>query len=202
MIMINLIPPERFILREVRHRIRLWVCRLGVSVVFLGAVYIGFLHLVSSRDAEVQQLTAKCALLQERFLRAESLVGERDRLARRREAIWSIRDDHPAGWYLEILGKCLTPDGYLTFLELDRCTPQESDQRQSRDAEPSAANLRIRGRASGHEQVGEILRNLAVSSAFSDVGLITVKEPRRSPGAREVQFELRCALAEEVAPGQ
>lgn len=196
---INLIPPDTLLRRDMNRRIRWWARRLGIGLLFLGLLYAGLLHLASGREAEVEQMTSKYALLRERFRRAESLVGERDRLAKRRAAIRSLRDDRTTGWYLEVLGEKLTAGSYLDLIILDRRVSAGSNQARRGKTDQYAMHLKIRGWAPGHGQVGEIIRRLVDSETFGDVNLISVREPRGLRGRGEVEFELQCRLSEEGA---
>jgi hypothetical protein len=197
MTVINLIPPERLEQRESRRCLRTWALRLIAGFAILALAYGGLSHLAARPSEERERLANRHAHLQDRLQQAQNLIRERDRLSRARSAIGSIRESRPAGWFLEVMGEALTKEAYLVQFTLDRSRQDESAPSRSSDEERSAT-LRLRGRAPGHRQVGEILRRLATSGAFAEVDLVSATEPRRgSPSTGEIEFELLCTLTEE-----
>jgi Tfp pilus assembly protein PilN len=205
MSMINLVPPSILAARAVRRCLQRWVLTLGLTVALLLPAYIALVRLAAARQAEVHRLTGQCTLLQQRLQGAEGLIQERDRLALRRAVVERMSARDPAAGLLEMLERALTPDSYLTVLTLERRDPPDPDA--STDAPPSAAaaasTLRLRGRAPGNQQVGEMLRRLAAEPALREVTLVSATDPGSEIGPSEVEFELLCTLADgarSVAP--
>lgn len=192
---INLIPPGVLAQREARKRLRQWAVRLGLTLTLLGPSYVALSRFATARQAEVRALTGRCALLQERLKGAEGLIQERDRLAQRRAVVEQMRDRQPTAQLLEILGQTLTPDSYLSLVSLERCEPPDPEEREGNPQEPCWSTLRLRGRAPGNRQVGEIIRQLAASPVMQEVTLVSVSDPAQE-GQTAVEFELLCALAD------
>jgi len=189
---LNLIPPDLLARREARRLLRFWAWRVGASVLLLGGLFFLLNEVAADRFAEVEQISGRYDDLQGRLRSAEDLILERDRLAERRAVIDLIRDEHPADAFLFALGEALTPDSYLTFLELRRCAPAGEE---TGDA-PCRATLRIRGQAADHGRVGAILRGLGRAPRFADATLLSVHEPQRSGADRAVEFEITATLRE------
>ena len=205
MSMINLVPPPILAARAARRCLRRWTLTLGFAVALLLPVYIALAHLAATRQAEVHRLTGQCSLLQQRLQGAEGLIQERDRLALRRAVVEQMSARDPAAGLLEMLDRALTPDSYLTVLTLERHDPPdvEASADQNTPAATTASTLRLRGRAPGNQQVGEILRRLAAEPALREVMLVSATDPGSEVGPSQVEFELLCKLADgarSVAP--
>lgn len=193
---INLIPPEILERRAVRLRCRWWGVRLGILATALAVVYLGILHIAAGSNSEVQETVDRYARLQERMRQAENLIAERNRLAERREAIASLRENQPAGLLFEEIGEVMPPEVYLRLLTLDRpsVVGVGSERRYQEGAKPSS--LRLQGYAAGHQQVGDIIRRLRNTGHFTRVDLLSVGESNGQSKVADVQFELSCLLAE------
>jgi Tfp pilus assembly protein PilN len=196
---INLVPSAVLEARAVRSRLRHWLTRLGLIVALLAPLQFGLAHLAAGRQAEVRVLTGRYALLQQRLAGAQSLIQERDSLATRRSVVEQMRGAEPASEYLEILGRALTPDSYLTLLSLERCDPRAANPADTGEGprEAQRSTLRLRGRAPGNRQVGEILRRLADEKGLREVTLVSVSDPGVLQGPPEVEFEIVCVMAGE-----
>lgn len=192
MTVINLIPPDRLQRREARRRIRAWGLKAGILAVLLGGLYGGATHLAAGQRGEIAAITNRYSNLQQRLKYARYLIGERDRLANRQEAVHAIRDPLPAGLILEILGQRLTPESYLTYLSLQRDAGHAGDP-----DERQPPTLSLKGRAPGHSAVAQIISNLSSAPGLRSVVLVSTQDaPRREGQAREVEFELMCLLEE------
>jgi len=130
------------------------------------------------------------------------LIQERDRLALRRAVVEQMSASDPAAGLLEMLDRALTPDSYLTILTLERHDPPEPEAStdQNPPAATAASTLRLRGRAPGNQQVGEILRRLAAEPALREVMLVSATDPGSEVGPSQVEFELLCTLADGARP--
>jgi hypothetical protein len=195
MTVINLIPPVVLLQRASRKQMRLWAGRLIACGFVLAVAYAGIVRIAAGPSSEVRRLSERVEQLQVRFRGAESVIGERDRLATRLAAIASISNAPRAGWYLEQVGTALTPESYLNYVGFEHCLV--ADEKSGRGKKDECqSSLVLRGYAPGHGDVGEVLRALKVSGAFSDVTLAAVTElPGESP-RRDVRFHLECRLAE------
>ena len=131
---INLVPAAILERRAVRRRARTWALRLGVTLAVLGPLYLGLWRMAGARQSEVRRLTGHYALLQQRLAGAQGLILERDSLATRRAVVERMRVGEPTSAYLEILGRALTPDSYLTVLSLERCDPSDPPQGETEEA--------------------------------------------------------------------
>ncbi len=196
MTMINLVPADVLIRRESRSRSRLWVCRLLAGLFVLGFLYTGFHQVAAGRGDDARQMTGRYESLLERIRSAENLIQERNRLARRRQAIEMISANQPVCWFFETLGEALPPRSYLDQFGISRCqVPRLPD---SEEDGPCRAGLRLRGRAPAHKDIGEIIRNLMAREAFEDVGLVTAREKEVASGRTEIEFEIQCRVAEVI----
>ncbi len=192
MTVINLIPPDRLQQREARRRIASWSVRTGALVALLGGLYAGASHLAAGQSGEITTITSRYSSLQQRLKYARYLLGERERLASRQEAVHAIRDPLPAGLILETIGGRLTPESYLTYLSLQRDSGQIEDPN-----ERQTPTLSLKGRAPGHTDVARIISNLSSAPGMHSVVLVATRDaPRREGRAREVEFELLCLLEE------
>jgi hypothetical protein len=101
-----------------------------------------------------------------------------------------------------MLGRALTPDSYLSVLSLERCDPiePEASAESAGPRETCRPLLRLRGRAAGNRQVGEILRRLGDEPALREVTLVSTTDPGAETGPPEVEFELLCVLADGAPP--
>ncbi len=195
MTIINLIPQAILEQRTSRKSMRLWAGRLIACAVLLAVAYAGIMRVAAGTSSEVRRLSARMEQLQGRFQGAESVLGERDRLATRLAAIASISNAPRAGWYLEQVGAALTPEAYLNYVGFEQCLVAEGKSGRGKKDE-CASNLVLRGYAPGHGDVGEVIRELKACGAFSEVTLAAVTElPGESP-RRDVRFHLECRLAE------
>lgn len=191
---IDLTPPERLVRRVRNTSLKKWGNRLGVVLLCAVISYIGVARVAGAKEAELKQVTGKYALLQERLRKAESLLEERDNLARHQEAIRLIRNDRTAGWYLELLGDLLTADSYLTKLNLDLCPYSDSKIWGNLNKDNCSPSLTLEGHASGHQQVGKIIGHMNDSGIFQEVGLISIQVPSGSGKSLGVDFEIRCSI--------
>jgi hypothetical protein len=200
---INLVPAAILERRAVRRRVRIWAMRLGVTLAVMAPLYLGLWRMAGARQTEVRRLTGHYALLQQRLTGAQGLILERDSLATRRGVVERMRAGEPVSAYLEILGRALTPDSYLTVLSLERCDPSAEPRGETEDAaKPECRSaLRLRGRAPGNRQVGEILRRLADAPELREVTLVGTTDPGVAEGPAEVEFEIWCTLADDRAAG-
>jgi hypothetical protein len=195
MTVINLIPPVILQQRASRKHLRLWTGRLIVCALALAIAYGGIMRIAAGPSSEVRRLSERVEQLQGRFRGAESVIGERDRLATRLAAIASISNAPRTGWYLEQVGVALTPDTYLNYFGFEHCLVAEEKTGRGKKDE-CASTLVLRGYAPGHGDVGEVLRALKACGAFSDVALAAVTElPGENP-QRDVRFHVECRLAE------
>jgi hypothetical protein len=200
---INLVPAAILERRAIRRRVRIWAIRLGVTIAVMAPLYLGLWRMAGARQTEVRRLTGHYALLQQRLTGAQGLIVERDSLATRRGVVERMRAGEPTSAYLEILGRALTPDSYLTVLSLERCDPAGDAPRSETEDAPKQecrSALRLRGRAPGNRQVGEILRGLAAAPELSEVTLVGTTDPGVAEGPPEVEFEIWCTLADDRAP--
>jgi hypothetical protein len=195
MTVINLVPSGVLLERESRRALRSWSVRLAACALVLGGAYVGILRVAGGPSAEVRRLSERMEQLQVRFRGAEGLIGERDRLDRRLQAIESISEAEPAGWFLELVGHSLTRESYLNYLELERCLVEDEKSGRGRKDE-CVPTLTLRGYAPGHSEVGEVLRALKESGAFRDVTLASVSELPGEALQRDVRFHLACRVAE------
>ena len=195
MTVINLIPPVILQQRLSRKTMRLWSGRLIICALALTIAYVMIMRVASGPSSEVRRLSERVEQLQVRFRGAESVIGERDRLATRLAAIASISNAPRAGWYLEQVGTALTSDSYLNYVGLEHCLVSEEKSGRGKKEE-CKSNLVLRGYAPGHEDVGEMLRALKACGAFSDVTLAAVTELPGEDPRRDVRFHLECQLAE------
>jgi hypothetical protein len=191
---INLIPPQLLAQREARRLLRRWGARLATITLGLTLLYAALARVTADRLAEVDRATGRYTSLHERLQSAGDLVQERNRLAERRALIDLIRDDRTAGDFLTTLGSALTPDAYLAYLSLERCAGAESAAETEPGTEPCRSQLVLRGLAPGHQQVGETLRRLSETRVFSDVELVSIRDPLDPARAGEVEFEMSCTL--------
>lgn len=183
---INLIPQDMLEYRESRRRARRWLCRLGVQILVLAAIFAGFSLLARGRDAEATKLTRDYAMLLERFRGAQALLDERASLEQRRQVIRIIRDEAPVTRHLRTLGECLTNDSHLLMVEF---------QKESAPAGGDAGGrFLLRGRAPGHSEVGEVLRALSGTEAFEGVRLVSAQEQTGEGSSRWVLFEIDLRL--------
>jgi hypothetical protein len=194
---INLIPPDTVARLEGRRRIRRWAYRLAICGSLAFAVYIGLGMLTASQSAELQKLTGRYTELQGRLQFADSLLIERDQLERNQNAITLVRRNRTAAWLLEILGETLTPNSYLTLLKLDQCPYVDPEQRNNLKEGSCTPSLDIRGFAPGHKEVGQIIRQLVSSDEFTEVNLVSIRDPVRPEKSLQVEFEIHCALGHE-----
>ncbi len=196
MTIINLIPAHVLEERHIRRCMRRWSVRLVTCAAILGGLYAGIVRVATGPNAEVRKLSEQVEQLQVRFRGAEGLIGERDRLAKRQEAIASISDARRTGWYLEEVGRALTPESYLNYLGLDRCFVAEEQRGDRARRDDCRANLSLRGYAPGHSDVGKVLAALKATGAFEDVTLASVTELPGERGQRSVRFHMECRLAQ------
>jgi len=192
---IDLIPPETLAARETDHRLRLWAKRLGVLAVFAVALFSALSRVAAGEEARLRELTGRYSLLQERVRRAESLIAERDRLARYHEVIDRIRADRTAVRYMVLMGETLTPDAYLTNLQMNLCSYNDSRLWDGLTDKGCMPRLRIEGRARGHREVGMVIRQMALSGGFGAVSLVSVSESEKSDEGK-VEFEIQCVLGD------
>jgi Tfp pilus assembly protein PilN len=197
---VNLIPPETLERSRAGQRLRWWVRRLLAVTVALGMLYGLAQRLTVGPSEAVGQMREDAARLQEAFSNAVSLVPERDRVVQRWRALGSIGEDPPAGWFLAALGEALPPQSYLSNLALDREIPAAAESRGAREEVQGAGRLEMRGYATGHPQVGQIISNLYQSGAFTDVHLISVTHTTAQVQGARVEFEVHCRLAEAPHP--
>ncbi|MBN1826700.1 MAG: PilN domain-containing protein [Candidatus Eisenbacteria bacterium] len=190
---IDLIPPETLTARGINRRLRVWGKRLGLLAVAATALLIGMVHAAAGEEARLLKLTGRYSLLQERVQRAESLIAERDRLARYREVIDRIRGDRTAVGYLVKMGETLTPDAYLSGMQMNLCPYNDSRIWGGLTDKGCSAHLRIEGLARGHREVGMVIRQMALSGEFGSVSLVSVLEKEGSSDGN-VEFEIVCAL--------
>jgi hypothetical protein len=191
---INLIPPQLLAQREARHLVRRWGVRLAATAIGLTLLYAALARVTADRLAEVDRATGRYTSLHDRLQSAGDLIQERNRLAERRAIIDLIRDDRTAGDFLTTLGSALTPDAYLSYLSLERCAGADSADEAVPGAQPCRSQLMLRGLAPGHQQVGETLRRLSETRMFSDVALVSIRDPLDPARAGEVEFEMLCDL--------
>lgn len=192
---INLVPPAILAARAARRCRQRWVLILGLTVALLLPAYLALARVAAARQAEVRRLTGQCTLLQQRLQGAEGLIQERDRLALRRTVVEQMSARDPAAGLLEMLERALPPDSYLTLLTLERRDPPDPEPETDARPAAAAATLRVRGRAPGNQQVGEILRRLATEPVLREVMLVSATDPGAELGPSEVEFELLCTLA-------
>jgi len=190
---INLVPPEVLRERAVRARLRTWATRLAAMLLALLVLHAGLSRFAAGSDREYRQWNGRYVALRGAVGSAEALVQERDALLARRGAIRTISAGEPTALLLDLLGRALTPASHVTFLSIERCPPAGGEKDQARGACRGA--LRLRGKASGHREVGEIIRALRESGAFREVLLIGVSEPMAAEAAGGVEFEVVCNLA-------
>jgi hypothetical protein len=190
---INLIPADRLYRRAVRQRVRRWGIRLAALLILLGSAYAGIARLAAGPTGEITAMTNRYSTLQQRLKYARYLIGERDRLASRQDAVRAIRDPLPAGMILEIVGRRITPESYLTYLSLQR-EPQAVAAKPDARTTPT---LNLKGRAPGHSQVAQIISQLSSAPGVLSVVLVSTQDaPRQEGRDREVEFELLCLLQE------
>jgi hypothetical protein len=199
---INLVPSPILAKREARRRLRRWIATLGLAVAVLAPAYGVLARLAAARQAEVRRLTGQCVLMQQRLQGAEGLIQERDRLALRRAAVGRMSAGEPAAEILAMLGRALTPDSYLTVLSMERCDPVDAEEIEGPAGPQEACQpvLRLRGRAAGNRQVGEILRRLGTEPVLREVTLVSATDPGAESGPPEIEFELLCVLAGGARP--
>jgi len=193
---IDLIPPETLAARAAGRRTRLWAKRLGLLGVLAAALFCTLSHVAAGEEERLRKLTGRYSLLQERVLRAESLIAERDRLARYHEVIDRIRADRTAVRYMVLMGETLTPDAYLTHIQMNLCPYNDSRLWDGLTEKDCLPHLRIEGRAKGHREVGMVIRQMALSGGFGSVSLVSVRESDRTGEKGEVEFEILCALGD------
>jgi Tfp pilus assembly protein PilN len=191
MTVINLIPHETLLARDVRRRLRVWGVRLVVTAMLLAAAYAGFDRLALGRSSEVHQLDGECSAIRQDLGSAGALIQERDRLLARRGTIAAIQHRVRTGALLSALGDALTAQSYLTFLAVERCAAVAGDD----DASGCRGRVQLRGRAPGHREVGRLIQRLEDSGAFGSVTLRTITDPLAA-AKRGVEFELLCSLEE------
>ncbi len=200
---INLVPGDLLARRDARCKLRSWVIRLLALIVVLAGAYGGLTHMAATQAAEVRQLAQRYARLQERIGSAETLIQERENLTRRRAATAQLRAGQTAAWFLDALGQALTPESYLSLVALERCplVIDEEQQPGTPGNQQCMASLRIRGRAPGHRQVGEILRRLSDLAGLDAVTLVSASEFTNEGGPSEVEFEVLCTLQAQAGQG-
>ncbi len=192
MTQINLVPADLLQRREANRRLRRWMLRLMLGIAVMGAAYLAAQHAAARQGTQAEKKTSQFAGLQERFRRAEHLIGERDRLALRLDTIQTVVGGRRAGWLLEILEENLAGDTYLSFLMFNRCTDPRELPHPPADADDCVPTIKMRGFAPGHKEVGNLIGRLASSGEFAQVSLLSVRnagEPRT-----DVVFELLCQL--------
>jgi len=195
MTVINLIPGVILEQRASRKCLHRWAGRLIACGVVLAIAYIGIMRVAAGTRSEVQRLSERVEQLQGRFQGAESVIGERDRLATRLAAIASISNAPRTGWYLEQVGTALTPQAYLNYVGFEHCLVAEGKSGSGKKGE-CESSLVLRGYAPGHGDVGEVLRALKACGAFNEVTLAAVTELPGESSRRDVRFHLECRLAE------
>ncbi|MFH1843025.1 MAG: hypothetical protein ABIF77_07430 [bacterium] len=188
---IDLVPAVWHTGRAARRKLRQWGTYLGLVCLVGAILYVGLLHLVTTGKTDLQRLSGKYSTLQGSLQHAESLLMERERLQCQNAAIGLIRSDHPAVWFLANLGDALSPDSYLTSLELMLCGYDDPEQGADGKCRPG---LKLLGRAPGHQQVGLTIRQLQTAEQFGEVILVSIDEPARTGKNREVEFKLVCTL--------
>jgi hypothetical protein len=198
---IDLIPPETIQRRDVQRRLGRWGARAGLVVAAGSVFYAALAAIASGQREELAGLQQTYSDLQDQLRRAEGLLQERQNLGRHREAIALIRGGRSAGHYLDAVGATMTPDSYLDALVLERCPPGEREDPEARAPEACLGQLRLQGRARGHEEVGWILRSMIARPEFREVSLVSVTDPPRGTGPDEVSFEIVCVLAETGRTG-
>ncbi len=184
---INLVPPERLTRREIRRRSRLWAWRLGVTVLLLGAAHVALARFAAGRVDEARRLAEEYASLKERFRQTEQLIRESEGRDERREAIRRLREDRASTSLITLLADALPAGSRLDFLSFGR-------------SKSGAGSLTLRGGASDHEEVGEILGRLTASNAFEEVRLVSVVDSRDPTGGKPLSFEVQCAPKKDPAP--
>ncbi len=191
---IDLTPPERIVRRVARVSLRRWGTRIGMVVLVVTLSYVGLVRLAAARGGDLQMITVRYAALQGRLQKAESLIAERDNLARHREAISLIRNEQTAAWYMELIGGFLTADSFLTSLTLDLCAYSDSKIWGTLNKEECGPSLRIMGHARGHQQVGQIIGGMNASGIFGEVDLISIQGSDDTGSSRGVDFEMLCTI--------
>jgi hypothetical protein len=188
---INLIPPDVVSRRRTRIRVLQWEKRLGLSVVLAGMLYLGLVDLARHRNAEVRAVMTRYEVLRQRLQDAEGTLAERDRLAERFDVISSVRGRLTPGAYLEIIGDALPPGAYLSLVEFGPPSGETSESGTSPEG-AETDQLRIRGQASGQQDVGQVLRRLIGSGRFDEVNLVSVADIADPLVGQHVEFEILC----------
>lgn len=194
---INLVPAEITRSRTGRAAMRAWGLRLAFALIALAISHAGLARLAAGRGRDYRLLANQCSVLKGELRSAETLFAQRDALQARYDAIGAIRLRQPTGALLRLLARSLTPTSFLTYLSVERCPPLPSatDEREGR----CTGDVRMRGRAAGHSDVGDIIRNLQESGRFESVVLIGIHEPPKPedpemPVRQGVEFEILCSL--------
>ncbi len=200
MTMINLIPAEIANARAGRAALRAWGLRLACALAVLVLAHAGLARLAAGKGREYRLLDNQCSVLKGELRSAESLFSQREALQARCDAIGAIRLRQPTGALLRLLARALTPTSSLTYLSIERCPPLPSPA-DARAGE-CAGQVRMRGRAAGHSDVGEIIRGLEESRQFASVALIGIHEPPppddpEAPRRPGVEFEVLCGLGSD-----
>ena len=191
---IDLVPPEWHAARTTRRTIRAWATRLGLVSLVGAGLYVGLVQLVAAGETDLRRLSGKYSSLQESLRHAEGLLVERERLQKHHEAIGVLSSDRPAVWFVASLGPALGPDCYLTSMDLQLCG---TDVQRGKGDGKCLPTLRLKGRAPGHQQVGQTIRKLQATPRYQEVILVSIDEPKAAASEREVTFELICVLSAE-----
>jgi Tfp pilus assembly protein PilN len=197
---LDLMPPETAIRREARRRVFNWARRLALGASLAGLLYACLGALASAQEAELTGLSREYSALNGRLQSAGGLLTERNRLTRNYEAISLLANERKTTDVLRTLGSALTPESYLSFLQIDRRAQDDTGQAET-PSDPGGGTLRVRGFAPGHGQVGDFIKNLITSETFSEVRLVWTKDASADAAPSRVEFEVECSLKDPAAPG-
>jgi Tfp pilus assembly protein PilN len=189
---INLVPADIVRGRVARARMRYWGRWIACALAALGLLYGGLSRLAVGSNSEHRRLNGTYSALRQDLRAADTLIQRRDDLHARCQAIRTIRLSRPTGALLRLLARTLTPTSYLTHLSVERCPPFASEGGSGGDR--CTGQLRMRGHAGGHRDVGEIIRRLEDAQVFTTVTLVGVTEPAGAEETEGVAFEVVCTL--------
>lgn len=194
---LNLIPPDHTRRRAARRRLRVWAVRLLVGAGALSGLQALMVVRIRNETSRAEALQRDYVGLQEDLVAAETLISERDRLARRLLAIRRIREGEPASSLVEIVGEALPSRVHLTHFHVDRnLSPTEEGR-----AAVAATPILLRGVAESHGDIGTFVRTLTETQTFGAVEVRSVSERASASAVRALDFELVCQLEDSDRAG-